>query len=410
MHKIPQFSKLPPEKRHELEVLTHIFPFKTNNYVVNELIDWGNYAEDPIFLLNFPWREMLEENEFHMVSQLFQKKVSEDIIIKYVKKIKLRLLPQFAPKVSNLIQSFKPISIPGLYHQFPQIISAFPISANTCYAYCTYCFRWMTFAFDDICFNYSNQTAPVAYLLAHPEISDVLFTGGDALHMNAGELNKFISPLLEIDSVRTIRLGTRTLTWWPYRFVTDQDADELLAFFECIISKGKHLTLMAHISHPRELMTDVVQRAIRKIRSTGTVIRCQCPIIKRLNDSSGVWIELIKREIQLGLIPYYMFIESSKTLNPVFKIPLSAALQIYQDTQRQFSGLLKTLRGPVLTTGSFKILIDGIAELGKKKVFVLKVLQATNPDQNGKIYFAQYDKTITNFEQLRPAFGHKHLF
>jgi KamA family protein len=403
--KTPQFMKLPRDKRHELEVLLHVFHFKTNNYVVNELIDWENYANDPIFTLNFPRKEMLDENEFNLLSQLIKNRSAGEVIDNYASKIKSQLKPRHPPQATNLLQLSEPGGITGLYHQYPQTLLAFTAGAKTCHAYCMYCYRWMAFAFDDIQFNYCEPHVPAEYLRSHPDISDVLFTGGDALHMTATELKRYITPLLEIDSVRTIRLGTRILTWWPYRFVTDHDADELLAFFEFIIAKGKHLALMAHISHPRELMTNAVQQAIRRIRSTGAVIRCQCPVVKRLNDSKVVWIALLQREMLLGLIPYYMFITSSKTSNPVFTIPLATALQIYQDAQRALSGLAKTLRGPVMTNGPFKILIDGIADIDNEKVFVLKILQSSDANLIGKILFAQHDDTALDFDQLKPALG-----
>ncbi len=409
MRRIPQFKKLSPEKQHELDVLSRVFHFKTNNYVVNKLIDWDHYEDDPMFALNFPRKEMLEEHDFVLMSRLLNGKMPDEIIKNYAQNIKIHLAHQQATEATDLIRIDEPDGIAGLYHQFPRTMLAVTAGSQTCHAYCNYCYRWMAYTFDDVHFHYSDPRVPVNYLRVHPEVSDILFSGGDALHMTAAELKKFVSPLLEIDSVRTIRLGTRTLTWWPYRFLTESDADELLAFFEFIISKGKHVSLVAHITHPRELGTTAAQNAVRRIQSAGAVIRCQCPIIKQLNDSAATWIELIKREIQLGLIPYYMFVESSKTFNSAFKVPFFTALQIYQETCKAVSGLGKTLRGPVLTNGSFKILIDGIAEIGGKKVFVLKVLQASNPLLEGNIYFAAYDETITHFEQLRPALGERHF-
>jgi L-lysine 2,3-aminomutase len=162
---------------------------------------------------------------------------------------------------------------------------------------------------------------------------------------------------------------------------------------------------MSHISHARELRTEVVRQALQRIRSTGAVIRSQCPIIKGLNDSKEAWIELLRREIYLGIVPYYMFIESSETLNQAFKIPLASALRIHQDAQFALSGLAKTLSGPVISNGPYKILIDGTAEITGEKVFVLKFLQSTDTDQKGSIFFAKYDETATDLEQLQAPGG-----
>lgn len=402
MKSIPQFRNLPTYRQHQLEVLSHVFPFKSNNYVTDELIDWNNFENDSLFMLNFPRKEMLEEFSFNLLSQLIKKKADSKTITNYAEQIKIQLLPGPSPSF-DLIKLDNPEGITGIYRQFPQTLSTFTSGAQQCFGYCNYCFRWMSFAFDRINFNYSDPQTPVHYLKNHPEISDILFTGGDAFHMSASELRNFISPLLEIDSIKTIRFGTRVLTWWPYRFITDQDSDELLSVLDSIISRGKHVAFMAHMSHPQELSTDIVQKAIRTIRSTGSVIRCQGPVVKGVNDSKEVWIELINREIQLGLIPYYMFVESGKLPGGSFKIPLASVLKIFQDSQKELSGLAKTLQGPVLTNGPYKILIDGVTELNGEKVFVLKILQSGNPFHKGKIFFVNYNESETDINRLPPV-------
>ncbi len=77
----------------------------------------------------------------------------------------------------------------------------------------------------------------------------------------------------------SIRIGTKSLTFWPYRFLTDPDADELLRQFERVVKRGKHLAFMAHFNHPRAVKHPVVQRAIGRIRNTGAEIRTQSPLL-----------------------------------------------------------------------------------------------------------------------------------
>lgn len=80
--------------------------------------------------------------------------------------------------------------------------------------------------------------------------------------MNALQLSSYIKPILEdptLKHVVNVRLGTKALAFWPYRFVTDPDADETLRLFQHIVNQGKHLSIMAHFSHPAELDTPVVQ-------------------------------------------------------------------------------------------------------------------------------------------------------
>src|SRR5699024_4818740 len=95
-------------------------------------------------------------------------------------------------------------------------------------------------------------------------------------------LENYLEPLLapELEHLQTIRIGTESLTFWPQRFVTDDDADELLALFTKLVKNGKHLAFMAHFNHWQEMETPIVREAIRRIRSTGAVIRTQAPVVQ----------------------------------------------------------------------------------------------------------------------------------
>ena len=109
-----------------------------------------------------------------------------------------------------------------------------------------------------------------AYLKEHHEVTDLLFTGGDPLVMKTKLLKEYLEPLLqpEFDHIKNIRIGSKTLTFWPYRFVTDDDAEELLALFKKIVDSGKHLAFMAHFDHYAELKTDICKEAVKRIRAT----------------------------------------------------------------------------------------------------------------------------------------------
>ena len=101
----------------------------------------------------------------------------------------------------------------------------------------------------------------MAYLRRNPQVTDVLFTGGDPLIMKTPALRAYVRTLLDADlpGFQTIRIGTKSLAYWPQRFVTDPDADDLMRLFEKIVKSGLHLSLMAHFSHPRELGTPAAE-------------------------------------------------------------------------------------------------------------------------------------------------------
>jgi L-lysine 2,3-aminomutase len=143
----------------------------------------------------------------------------------------------------------------------------------------------------------------------HPQVRDVLFTGGDPMVMSTENVRKYIDPLLydpATSHLNTIRIGTKSLAYWPYRFTHNKDAKELLNYFEQIVRSGKHLSIQAHFTHPRELGTAAVQEAMRLVRMTGAVIRTQAPLIRGINDSAELWSEMWNLQTKLGAIPYYM--------------------------------------------------------------------------------------------------------
>jgi L-lysine 2,3-aminomutase len=127
--------------------------------------------------------------------------------------------------------------------------------------------------------------------------------------MNSEMFQNYVDPLLydpATSHLNAIRIGTKSLSYWPYRFTTDDDAKSILYYFEEIVRAGKHLTIQAHFTHPRELGTVEVQEAMRLIRMTGAVIRTQAPLVRGINDSAAVWSEMWERSVNLGAFPYYM--------------------------------------------------------------------------------------------------------
>lgn len=247
----------------------------------------------------------------------------------------------------------------------------------------------------------------LAYLRVHPEVTDVLVTGGDPMIMKTKALRRYLEPLLapEFQHVRNIRIGTKSIAYWPQRYVSDADADDLLALFEEIVRAGRHLALMAHWSHPRELGTDLARRAIARVRETGAEIRMQAPLVRHVNDEAAAWASLWRRGVSLGMIPYYMFVERNTGPKNYFEVPLARAHGIFADAYRQVSGLARTVRGPSMSAFPGKVRVAGVAEVGGQRVFVLELLQARDPQRVGRPFFARFDPRAAWYTDLEPAFG-----
>jgi len=410
IHKHPAYEKLPASLRHDLTVAAQVLPFRTNAYVLDELIDWERVPEDPIFQLVFPQREMLAPVDFARVEAALATG-DRQALLEAVWSVRRAMNPHPAGQLTHNVPELNGRRLPGLQHKYAETVLFFPAGGQTCHAFCTYCFRWAQFVGDrDLKFESSQVGELVAYLRAHPEVSDVLITGGDPLVMKTALLARYLEPLLEVETLTSIRIGSKSLAYWPARFVSDPDAAELLSLFERVAASGKQLAFMAHSSHPRELSTPLAEEAIRQIRAAGAIIRTQAPLIRRVNDSAAVWAEKWRREVSLGMVPYYMFVERDTGPKQYFEVPLARAQQIFTGAYRQVSGLARTVRGPSMSAFPGKIRVVGVTEVDGERVFALEFLQARNPDWVGRPFFAEYSPTATWLDQLKPAFGKEKFF
>ncbi|MEJ2082098.1 MAG: lysine 2,3-aminomutase, partial [Acidobacteriota bacterium] len=275
---MPEWHWLAPEMQEAVQVVSRVLPFRTNPYVTRNLIDWSRVPDDPIFQLNFPQPEMLDRDDYETIWTLLQRKASQPELQAAIGEIHARLNPHPAGQLSHNVPTLNGQELKGIQHKYRETVLYFPGQGQTCHAYCTYCFRWPQFMrIPGLKFQSSDSRELVAYLRGKREVSDLLVTGGDPMIMKARLLRAHLEPILEpaLKHVQTIRIGTKSLSYWPARFVSDPDADELLAFFERVVTSGRHLAVMAHFSHPNELQTPLVEEAIRRIRDTGAEIRTQ---------------------------------------------------------------------------------------------------------------------------------------
>lgn len=411
---LPQFQKLDPEAKEALKVVAHILPFRVNNYVVENLIDWNNIPNDPIYQLTFMQKGMLNDSHYELMkSALADPSTTKGDLASTIFKIRNELNPHPAGQLSSNVPTFDDEPVPGVQHKYKQTALVFPSAGQQCHSYCTFCFRWPQFIGEnDLKFATDTDMTYLKYLREHEELTDVLFTGGDPMVMNAKMLEKHLLPLLEpeYDHIQNIRIGSKSLTYWPQKFVTDKDSEAILNLFKKINDSGKQVAFMAHINHINEMQTDIFKEAVSNIRETGTIIRTQAPLLRHINDDSAMWAKMWKLQVSLGMVPYYFFIERDTGPKNYFSLPLAQTWEIYKNALQEVSGLARTVRGPSMSAHPGKVAIEGMNVINGEKVFVLTLLQARNPSHIKRPFLAKYDENAVWFDELVPAFGESKFF
>jgi KamA family protein len=410
---LPELRKLSSEERFNLKVVAQVLPFRVNNYVLEDLIDWDNIPEDPIYQLTFLQKEMLQPEQFDRMAAALSNGHSDDEIKMVANKIRMELNPHPAGQMTLNVPKLGEEPVQGMQHKYRETVLVFPSSGQTCHSYCTFCFRWAQFVgMNDLKFATEESKKFQKYIANKKEVTDVLFTGGDPMVMNARNLAEYIEPLLtsEFEHVQTIRIGTKSVSYWPYKYITDKDADDIFRLFEKVVESGKHLAIMGHYNHWKELSTEPAHEAIRRIRNTGAQIRTQSPLVRFVNDDPQVWATMWKEQVKLGCIPYYFFVERNTGAKEYFSIPLFRSYEIFTEAYRQVSGLARTVRGPSMSALPGKVVVTGITEIKGEKVFILTMIQGRNPAWVQKPFFAKYNDDAVWLSDLKPALGKEKFF
>ena len=411
---LEQIQALPPEVLYNINVVGRVLPFKSNRYVVDHLIDWSDPLNDGMFRLTFPQKEMLAPADFDTMAAAIDSGKNARELKVVADEIRMTLNPHPAGQMEHNMPSLASEPLPGMQHKYRETVLFFASQGQTCHAYCTFCFRWPQFVgLQGKKFAMREGELLRGYLSEHQEVSDVLFTGGDPLIMKTKTLREYIEPLTRPDAghnLRTVRIGSKAIAYWPHRFVYDDDAEDLLDLFREVTNSGLQLALMAHFNHPAELRTSVALEAVRRIRETGAQIRTQTPLLKHINADSELLADMWAEQTQAGCVPYYLFVARDTGAKRYFELPLVECQDIFRRAYAKVSGVSRTVRGPSMSAGPGKVQMVGVAEHGGEKLMVLRFLQGRDPEWVGQPFFAKYSETASWLDELEPAEGGEFFF
>lgn len=332
---IDQVEQLPQDDKEKLKPVTDNFVFRGNDYYLN-LIDWNN-PDDPIRKIIIPSESELDE---------YGQWDASDEAANYV--------------------------VPGCQHKYKT--TALLVVSEICGAYCRFCFRKRLFNNDHEEVHMNPQPG-INYIGQHPEINNVLLTGGDSLMLSTKRLRNIITQLREIDHVKIIRLGSKLPVFQPMRIYEDEALLDLIRTYS---TPEKRIYIMTHINHPNEITTES-KKAISALIEAGAIVMNQMPVLRGINDDSNVLAELLDKLSWAGVHPYYFFINRPVAGNHDFVLPLKEVYEIVEGAKALTSGLGKRVRLAMSHSS------------GKIEILAVK---------NGKAYLKYHQAKYGNYGEL----------
>ena len=276
----------------------------------------------------------------------------------------------------------------GVQHKYAR--TALVLTTNQCSMYCRHCFRkrMVGYTTDEISRRVHDLTE---YVLTHPEVNNVLLSGGDALINENEVIREYLEHLCEVGTLDFIRIGTRTPVVLPERIYDDPELLEILRTY----GKKKQILVVTHFDHPKEV-TDEAHRAVRALIESGCVVRNQTVLLRGINDDPTVLGTLQNEMVRIGVMPYYVFqCRPARGVMTQFQVPLEEGVRIVDEAKGLCNGQSKAFRYAMShVTGKIEIIgkVDG--------EMLFKYHQAKYPKDNARMFRVKLEPDQCWLEQI----------
>jgi len=232
-------------------------------------------------------------------------------------------------ELEDPLEEDKDSPVPGLTHRYPD--RALLVTTHVCTMYCRFCTRkratMVRGGWDAIS---RNDERMIEYVRAHPEIRDVIVSGGDPLTLPAPKLKFFLDNLAAIPHVDVIRIGTRVPVTLPQKLY-DPELIKLLA-------SAEKVWIQTHFNHPREV-TPEAAKVCKALLKAGMPVNNHIVLLKGVNDTLETMRNLLRALLRIKVRPYYLF-----HCDPVigaghFRTSVWKGLEIMEGLRGHMSGL-----------------------------------------------------------------------
>ncbi|MER9197180.1 condensation domain-containing protein [Mesorhizobium australicum] len=263
---------------------------------------------------------------------------------------------------------------PGFQHKYAQ--TGLVMATDRCASYCRYCLRKRLVGkdSDEIAADFAQIGQ---YIRGHPEITNVLITGGDPLVLSTAKLDKMLDHLLPIRHLDSIRFGTKTLAYQPKRF----EDPALPALFKRIDEAGKAAVIVTHFDHIGEISVEA-EHNVRSLRAQGVQFLNQTVLLAKVNDNPEILAATFAKCHQMGIRPYYLFQARPVKGASHFQVSLRRGIEIARGINQRLSGIQKTFKYIMShNTGKIEVL-----DLGADGRIYMRYHQNKSPEKIGEIF------------------------
>ncbi len=407
----------------ERELFIDVYRFMATKHVLNS-INWDNFEKDSIFQLVFPQPGMINAETVKRYIEAKDETEKQLVVEDHRTKTnphdgKQKLNHPWFVNYEGEVEMLK-----GSQHKYPPCQLIFDKSTQDCFAFCNYCFRHAQVRGDEDMFIQEDINQVHEYLARHPEVSDVLITGGDAGYLTYERLEKYAIPFIENEKllhIKTLRIGSRALTFDPEMILSNKFKKHL-ELFRKLKRNGIQVVWMSHFSTPREVLNPATIAAINRLKYHEVTVKSQSPIMKHISlfldnngkvdiDSSAQnWIDLWNIFAMVGVGFHSMYCARPTGEHHYFTTPLADIDRVFSKVYQELASINRPSRYITMTSSAGKISLMGTTEIKGEKLFVLKFNEGRNMNWLDRVYLAKFDENENTIANLKPYPEDKHFF
>ncbi len=407
----------------ERELFIEVYRFLATKHVLNK-INWNDFEKDSLFQLVIPQPGMIQGEVVQAYKEAKTEEERKQIVKEYQKKTNPHDGKQLLNKPWYLNEEGELEILRGSQHKYPQCQLIFDTTTQNCFTFCTYCFRHAQVRGDEDMFAQEDISQVHQYLKKHKEVSDVLITGGDAGFIPYERLEQYVRPFIMDDGflhVKTLRLGTRVLTYHP-EMILSSEYNKFLELFQTLADHGVQVVMMSHFSTPREVLNPSTIAAIRRLKAHGVAIKSQSPVMHHISlfsdDQGNIdvdrsaknWIDLGNILAMLSVGFHSMYCARPTGEHHYFTAPLADINKVFSKVYRSLASINRPSRYITMTSSAGKVSLLGTLEVKGEKVFALKFNEGRNMEWLDHVYLAKFDEREHTIEKLKPYEGDKYFY